>query len=159
MVGFWCDPESTKRAPDAVYCCPPRPGNLASRGGYCPGPTRTAAVLDPRRGQGTRFALPALIARLDWRGRVPTGDALFCQRKLCEQVVQAGGDYLLIVKDNQPTLHADLRLLFAPPPLADRREAMSLDYGHGRHHEVRRLVASTDLKAYSDWPDLAQVWR
>ena len=106
---------------------------------------------------------PALIARLDWRGRVLTGDALFCQRKLCEQVVQAGGDYLLIVKDNQPTLHADLRLLFDPPPqtprLADRREAMSLDYGHGRHHEVRRLVASTDLNSYSDWPGLAQVWR
>ena len=36
---------------------------------------------------------------------------------------------------------------------------MSLDYGHGRHHEVRRLVASTDLNHYSDWPGLAQVWR
>ena len=59
---------------------------------------------------------PALIARLGWQGRVFTGDALFCQRKLCEQIVQAGGDYLLIVKDNQPTLHADLRLLFDPPP-------------------------------------------
>jgi predicted transposase YbfD/YdcC len=106
---------------------------------------------------------PALIACLDWRGRVFTGDALFCQRTLCDQVLAAGGDYLLIVKDNQPTLHADLRLLFDPPhptlPLSDRREASSRDDGHGRHHEVRRLVASTDLNGYCDWPGLAQVWR
>lgn len=106
---------------------------------------------------------PALIARLDWRGRVFTGDALFCQRKLCAQLVAAGGDYLVIIKDNQPTLHEDVRLLFDPPypalPLTDRREAASLDYGHGRHQEVRRLVASTDLMGYSDWPGLAQVWR
>ena len=106
---------------------------------------------------------PTLIARLDWRGRVFTGDALFCQRKLCAQVMQAGGDYLLIVKDNQPTLHKDLRLLFDPPnpslPLSDRRAAASLDYGHGRHRELRGLVASTDLNGYSGWPGLAQVWR
>jgi hypothetical protein len=45
---------------------------------------------------------PRLIARIGWRGRVLTGDALFCQRNLCEQVCDAGGDYLLIVKENQP---------------------------------------------------------
>jgi hypothetical protein len=35
---------------------------------------------------------PALLARIDWRGRVLTGDALFCQRNLCQQVLDAGGD-------------------------------------------------------------------
>ena len=58
---------------------------------------------------------PALLARVDWRGRVLTGDALFCQRKLCRQVLDAGGDYLLVVKENQPALLADLALLFDPP--------------------------------------------
>src|SRR5205823_2426204 len=43
---------------------------------------------------------PAPIARLGWRGRVLTGDALFCQRHLCQQVLAAGGDYLLLVKEN-----------------------------------------------------------
>ncbi len=72
---------------------------------------------------------PALIARLDWRGRVLTGDALFCQRHLCQRVLDAGGDYLLLVKENQPTLYQDLVALFDPPtgappplPLLDRRE-------------------------------------
>jgi len=58
---------------------------------------------------------PALLARLDWAGRVLTGDALFCQRRVCDQVLAAGGDYLLVVKENQPTLYDDLRLLFDPP--------------------------------------------
>lgn len=108
---------------------------------------------------------PALIARLDWRGRVLTGDALFCQRKVCAQVREAGGDYLLLVKDNQPARHADLALLFDPPatvpaaPLGDRREALTLEKGHGRTHDRRCLVASTDLNHYLDWPGLAQAFR
>ncbi len=108
---------------------------------------------------------PALIDRLDWRGRVLTGDALFCQRDLCRQVLDRGGDYLLLAKANQPTLAQDIRLLFDPPPevaalpLLDRREARTLDYGHGRTDERRHLVASTDLTAYLDWPGLAQVVR
>lgn len=109
---------------------------------------------------------PALLARLDWRGRVLTGDALFCQRTVCAQVLAAGGDYLLLVKENQPTLHEDIRLLFDPPadapaplPLLDRREAATVEKGHGRTDETRRLVASTDLRGYLDWPGAAQVIR
>lgn len=108
---------------------------------------------------------PALVARVAWPGRVLTGDALFCQRHLCAQVLAAGGDYLLLVKENQPTLLADIGLLFDPPAtlgpahLVDQREASTRDCGHGRQDEVRHLVASTDLTAYLDWPGLAQVFR
>jgi len=75
------------------------------------------------------------------------------------------GDYLLVVKGNQPTLHTDLALLFDPPatvpaaPLSDRREAATLERGHGRTHYRRHLVASTDLNQYLDWPGVAQVFR
>jgi predicted transposase YbfD/YdcC len=105
---------------------------------------------------------PALLKRLDWHGRVLTGDALFCQRSLSKQVVDSGGDYLFIVKENQPSLYEDIRLLFEPPglgpPLDDRREAKTVDHGHGRHYDTRHLIASTDLVGYSDWPYLAQVF-
>lgn len=47
---------------------------------------------------------PALVARVAWPGRVLTGDALFCQRHLGAQVTAAGGDDVLLVKENQPTL-------------------------------------------------------
>lgn len=106
---------------------------------------------------------PSLIARIDWQGRVMTSDALLCQRNLSQQVIEAKGDYLLIVKENQPTLYQDIRLLFDPPfdtlPLDDRREAQTIENGHGRHNDARRLAASTDLVGYIDWPGLAQVFR
>ena len=108
---------------------------------------------------------PALVARIDWRHRVLTGDALFCQRGLCRQVGAAGGDYLLLVKENQPALHGAIALLFDPPadlaalPLVDRREAATVERGHGRADERRRLIASTDLAGYLDWPGAAQVFR
>jgi predicted transposase YbfD/YdcC len=43
--------------------------------------------------------------------------------------------------------------------VVDRREAATHDRGHGRQHEVRHLVASTDLTEYLDWPGLEQVFR
>lgn len=117
------------------------------------------------KSEGELTVAPALLARLDWRGRVLTGDAQFCQRTLCQQVLTAGGDYLLVVKENQPTLLGDIALLFdppgtvRPPALDDRREARTVETGHGRRHEVRHLVASTDLTGYLDWPGAAQVFR
>jgi len=107
---------------------------------------------------------PALIEQVAWRNRVLTGDALFCQRHLCQQVLDAGGDYLLLVKENQPTLYAAIALLFDPPPadalpLVDRREVRTVERGHGRRDDTRRLVASTDLTGYLDWPGLGQVFR
>jgi len=68
----------------------------------------------PEQAEAELTVAPALLARIDWRGRVLTGDALFCQSALCQQVVAAGGDYLLLVKANQGLLHDDIRLLFDP---------------------------------------------
>jgi predicted transposase YbfD/YdcC len=106
---------------------------------------------------------PEVIAAVDWTNRVLTGDALFCQKKICRQVCEAGGDYLILVKANQGTLFNDIRLLFEDPdpciPLTDRREATTVDNGHGRSAETRHLIASTDLLGYLDWPYHAQVFR
>jgi len=108
---------------------------------------------------------PALLSRIDWHDRVFTGDALFCQRALCQQVVAGGGDYVLVVKANQPALHAAITLLFDPPPdlhalpLLDQRAVTTVERGHGRTAERRRLIASTDLTGYLDWPSQAQVFR
>jgi predicted transposase YbfD/YdcC len=55
-----------------------------------------------------------LIQQIDWKGRVLTGDALYCQRGLCGALRQAGGDYLFLVKGNPSPLLDDLHVLFAP---------------------------------------------
>jgi hypothetical protein len=108
---------------------------------------------------------PAVIAQVAWPGRVLTGDALYCQRALCAQVLAAGGDYLLLVKDNQPALFEALTTHFDPPtslgalPPHDARTVTTRERGHGRQQEVRTLVASSDLTDYLDWPGLAQAFR
>lgn len=50
-----------------------------------------------------------LLGLLPLRGRVVTGDAIFCQADVCAAITAAGGDYPFTVKDNQPGLAADLR--------------------------------------------------
>ena len=46
-------------------------------------------------------------------GKVVTGDAMFCQKDVCQAVHDGDGDYLFAVKDNQPTLHFDIACMFA----------------------------------------------
>jgi predicted transposase YbfD/YdcC len=100
---------------------------------------------------------PRVLAALPLKGRLLTGDALYCQRELCAQVREAGGEELLIVKANQRRLYEDSTLLFdAPPPGEGFRAAEQRDC-HGDRHEVRRLWASTALQGYLDWPGVRQV--
>lgn len=49
-----------------------------------------------------------LLGIVPVQGRVITGDAMFCQRDLCAQIVDSGGDYVFFVKDNQPSLAIDI---------------------------------------------------
>jgi predicted transposase YbfD/YdcC len=85
---------------------------------------------------------------------VVTGDALFCQRTLCTQILSQGGDYFFAVKENQPTLLEELAVLFADPPWGEPMPAdLRSGRGHGRQ-ELRLLRCSTALVGYSDWPGL-----
>ena len=49
-----------------------------------------------------------LLGILPVRGRIVTGDAIFCQRDICQEIIDQGGDYLFFVKENQPGLRADI---------------------------------------------------
>lgn len=48
------------------------------------------------------------------KDRLVTGDAMFCQREICQQIVDSGGDFLFLVKDNQPELKAAIEAEFQP---------------------------------------------
>jgi predicted transposase YbfD/YdcC len=123
-------------------------------------------ALDNQGGEAELTGAPQLLDCIDWQGRILTGDALYCQVGLCEAVLADGGDYLLVVKGNQPELLADLELLFEAPEMQsaeqaklaqfDYRAANTIDKGHGRIEE-RRAIASRELASYSRWPGLAQV--
>ena len=91
------------------------------------------------------------------RGRLVTGDALYCQRKLCEQICEAGGDYLVIVKANQLTLFRDIEALFAEPPEGEVLGYAEQRDRHGDRLDRRKLWASAALRGYLNWPGARQV--
>jgi len=62
-------------------------------------------------------AAPTLLCQQDLQGKVITADALLCQREFATLIVQQGGDYLLVVKDNQHQLYQAIDLLFRELPL------------------------------------------
>lgn len=86
-----------------------------------------------------------------------TGDALYAQRHLCQQIREAKGDYLFIVKRNQPELHEDIALLFASPPFGEHFSYARERSRHGNRQEERHLWASSALEGYLDWPGAKQV--
>ena len=57
-------------------------------------------------------AIPELLRVVDLRGAVVTIDAMGCQTEIAKTIVEGGGDYLLAVKDNQPTLHEEIQTTF-----------------------------------------------
>ena len=109
-------------------------------------------------------AVPELLKALDVRGAVVSGDALNTQREIAALIVKGGGDYLLAVKDNHPTLcdaiqrHLDEMILekFKDVPHVYHE---STEAGHGRI-DTRRVWATDQiawLGGRADWKDLTSV--
>ncbi len=109
-------------------------------------------------------AIPELLSVLDLRGATITIDAMGCQREIAKTILTGGGNYLLAVKDNQPTLHRDLQTTF--DEAADSRQrtvdeqprppcevTQDVDKGHGRV-ESRTVTLCRDLA----WLTSAQHW-
>jgi len=109
-------------------------------------------------------AAPLLLGGRDLTGTVTTMDALLTQYALAEQIRRQGGDYLMVVKDNQPELLEAITTLFVDPPwLTQERvheyaQTRTIEKGHGRL-ETRTVEASPSLTAWLDWPDVGQVLR
>lgn len=109
-------------------------------------------------------AIPELLRLIDIRGATVTVDAMGCQTEIAETITKAGGDYLLAVKENQPTRSAEIQAAFndaldraarpldQPAPLA-LESAVATDKGHGRI-ETRTLHLCRDLS----WVTCAPRW-
>jgi predicted transposase YbfD/YdcC len=105
-------------------------------------------------------AIHTLLAGLLLAGWVVTMDALLTQQKIAQAIVDAGGDYIMIVKENQPTLRADIAVVFDDPVLlvGTSTTATTHNRGHGRV-ERRDLTLTTALAAYLTWPGQQQVFQ
>jgi predicted transposase YbfD/YdcC len=103
-------------------------------------------------------AVPKLLELLSLTGGIVTADAMSGQRKIAQQVIDQGGDYVLALKGNQETLHDDVRRFLDDPETA-LASATETDKGHGRI-EIRTASLTTDiawLQEDHDWPGLKAI--
>ena len=122
--------------------------------------TRMALANSLAPGNNEAAAALQLIELLQLKGCVVTGDALHCHREMAHAVVRRGGDYVLAVKNNQPSLRRDAKAAIAA---AERRGATTIttkDTRHGRKERRTALVASAgEMAEKHDFPGLKAVAR
>jgi predicted transposase YbfD/YdcC len=125
---------------------------------------KTGIVLAKRDVQEKENEISALKEMLTptlIKGRIFSADAMHTQRFFCQHITHGDGDYLLIAKDNQPTLWENLHLFFEDHA-ADVRWQTHRDVssGHGRL-DIRWITSSPDLRDYlaTDWCGIEQVFR
>jgi predicted transposase YbfD/YdcC len=87
-------------------------------------------------------AIPRLLEMIEIKGAVVSIDAMGCQTSVAEKIVDKEGDYVLAVKDNQPTLAQTCRETFsayhedpqAHPEVSEHAEVAPAK-AHGRQEE------------------------
>lgn len=107
-------------------------------------------------------AIPELLKTLHLKGALVTIDAAGCQTEIVKQIRAQGGDYLIAVKGNQPTLHAAVERTFADAVAADfagvtHSQHAAVEDGHGRHEERYVTVIESPTGLPADWVDVAAV--
>jgi predicted transposase YbfD/YdcC len=109
-------------------------------------------------------AVPALLALLDIKGCIVTTDAMSCQRATAAQIITQGADYVLAVKDNQPTLSAAIQSRFTyldehpfEKEVVDFKVCTLHDKGHGRF-ETRQCELITLQAKDPFWCDIQKEW-
>ncbi|MCX5661468.1 MAG: ISAs1 family transposase [Planctomycetota bacterium] len=117
------------------------------------------------QGKGQELAgIAQLLGLLDLKGATVTIDAIATHKPVAQQILDRGGQYILCVKENQPTLRRDIQVElddmirhdFHGLPFGHHRET---DAGHGRI-ETREAWATDRLDwlgQAGDWPGLRSV--
>lgn len=109
-------------------------------------------------------AIPRLLKMLDIKGSIVTIDALGCQTKITQQILDQGADYVLSLKDNQGTLSQDVQYIFELgehqqfKKMLNRRLVEKV-HDHGRR-ETRRytLICARDPLLFQvRWPGLVSI--
>lgn len=117
------------------------------------------------QGKGGELAgIKELLSLIDLQGATVTIDALGAQKAVAQQIIDGGGNYVLAVKENQPTLHQAIRVelddMIRVQFTGVRHEQhQTVDAGHGRI-ETRRVWVTDELDwlpPAKDWPGLRSL--
>ena len=119
-------------------------------------------VVDKKSNEIT--AIPKLLELIDVSGSLVTMDAMGCQTKIAQKIVDGGGDYVLAVKSNQKSLYNSIRRFFEEQMRDDFanvtvRRAGGRERGHGRdetrcYYVCKLPDAIVDAKR---WPELKAI--
>lgn len=90
-------------------------------------------------------AIPALVERINLEGALVSIDAMGCNPNIAQSILDAKADYLLAVKDNQPTLHAEIKSYFDTAPSDKLERSQTTEKGHGRL-EIRTHTVSHEVE-------------
>jgi predicted transposase YbfD/YdcC len=108
-------------------------------------------------------AIPQLLQQLEVKGALITIDAMGCQKEIAQTIVDKKADYLLTVKDNQPTLRANLEAYFEKALENDFAGLQHSSYetedkSHGRK-ETRCYDIIVDPPEFNapEWPTLRVI--
>ena len=109
-------------------------------------------------------AIPRLLEILELSGALVTIDAMGCQTEIAQNIVEAGADYVLAVKGNQPTLHNGIAQFFDEQLEQDFAEMkvsrhQTREKGHGRE-EIRHYAVCPLPEGLPDaqrWPKLKAI--
>lgn len=107
-------------------------------------------------------SIARLLDELQVTGALISMDAMGCQTGIAEQIMQAGGDYLLQVKSNQPTLLQEMQDSF-PKVHKGYKLHKEDDLGHGRMEtrQMKSLVLTPqmleDSYAFKHWPGIKSI--
>jgi predicted transposase YbfD/YdcC len=101
-----------------------------------------------------------LVELLQLKGCVVTADALHCHRGMAKAIVGRGGDYVLAVKSNQPSLLRDAKAAISAAERKKAKQATTKDAGHGRKETRTAIVTPVkDMAENHDFPGLKAVAR
>ena len=106
-------------------------------------------------------AIPELIKMLALEGAIVTIDAMGCQKKITQAIIDGKADYVIQVKDNQPRLHEDIALFLQNPDNAPFETLETVGGEHGRV-ETRRYYTTDDihwLQGKHEWAGIKTICR
>jgi predicted transposase YbfD/YdcC len=103
---------------------------------------------------------PEVLKSISLKDHIITGDAMFTQRKISEQIVQGKGGYVFTVKGNQPQAEETIKLYFSDLPWqAPIQNNTMVTYWKGRREKrIMRMSDDPQLLSYINWPGLTHVW-
>ena len=104
-------------------------------------------------------AIPLLLEQIELAGALVTIDAMGCQKEIARDIVAGGGDFVIAVKDNQPSLREAIAGYFLGHLERDLedlryRHFETSDSGHGRLDERSYYLTRVppDFALRREWP-------